>query len=59
VKTEKVALLIEEAAAEDRDDLIDAIAELIAAVFDMHRCLAVRHVLAADIGDARHFRSGA
>src|SRR5579864_1432231 len=45
---------IDEVAIHHRDHLIDAIGELEAAVLDMHRRLAMRHILAGDIGDARH-----
>src|SRR5436309_9343298 len=47
-------LLVDEMPAHDGDHLIDAVAELIAAVLDMHRRLPVRQVLAGDIGDAGH-----
>jgi len=50
--------LIDEPPIPDGDDLVDAVGELVAAVLDMHRRLAMRQVLAGDIGDARH-RSGA
>ena len=36
------------------DDLVDAVAELVAAILDMHRGLAVSTIAAVDIGDARH-----
>jgi hypothetical protein len=49
--------LVDKAAAGDRDDLIDAVAELIAAVFDVNGRLALRPVPAADIGDAGHRRN--
>src|SRR5258707_14107963 len=47
-------LLIDEMPAHDRDHLIDAVTELIAAVLDMYRRVPVRQVLAGDIGDAGH-----
>src|SRR4051812_46373817 len=47
-------LLVDEIPARDGDHLIDAVAELLAAVLDMHRRLPVRQVLAGDIGDAGH-----
>src|SRR6266478_165020 len=47
-------LLVDEMPAHDGDHLIDAVAELIAAVLDMHRRLPVRQVLAGDIGDTGH-----
>src|SRR5437763_6604078 len=49
-----MAPLIDEMPAHDGDHLIDAVAELVAAVLDMHRRLPVRQVLAGDIGDAGH-----
>src|SRR5215467_7384534 len=57
MKTGEVSVLVDENPADNGDHLIDAVAELIAAVLDMHRRLAVRQVLPADIGDARHRRS--
>src|SRR5205823_14834519 len=36
------------------DHLVDTVAELVAAVFDVHCGLTVRQVLAGDIGDAGH-----
>ncbi len=47
-------LLIDEAPAHDCDHLVDAVGELEAAVLDMHRRLAMRQILAGDIGDAGH-----
>src|ERR1700730_12741982 len=49
-------LLIDEMAAGNRDHLIDTVAELIAAVLDVHSRLAVWQILAADIGNTRHPR---
>jgi len=47
-------LLVDEMPAHDGDHLIDAVAELIAAVFDMHCRLTMRQILAGDVSDARH-----
>src|SRR4029077_5208786 len=49
--------LVDEVPAIDRDHLINPVGELEAAILDMHRRLAMRQVLAGDIGDARHDRS--
>src|ERR1700730_2123665 len=54
MKTREMPLLIDEMAARDRDHLVDAVADLIAAILDMHRRLTVRQVLAGDIGDTGH-----
>src|ERR1700719_1533722 len=54
MKTDQVPLFIDEMATVDGDHLVDAVAELIAAVFDVHRRLTVRQVLAGDIGDTGH-----
>src|SRR5215469_5499003 len=52
----KVWLFVDEMAANDSDDLIDPVAELVAAILDMHSRLPMRQVLAGDVGDAGHRR---
>src|SRR6266404_5667328 len=54
MKTREMPLLIDEMPANDGDHLVDAVAELIAAILDVHGRLTVRQVLAGDIGDAGH-----
>jgi hypothetical protein len=48
----KVALLADQFAAEDGENLVDTIGELIAAILNMDRSLAQRHVLAVNICNA-------
>src|SRR6266478_2796997 len=47
-------LLVDEVPAHHGDDLIDAIAELVATVFDVHPGLTMRQILAGGVGDAGH-----
>src|SRR5258708_13821430 len=54
MKTREMPLLIDEMPARHGDHLVDAVAELIAAILDVHGRLTVRQVLAGDIGDAGH-----
>src|SRR5262249_30711486 len=46
--------LVQQPPAADSDHLIDTVGELIAAVFDMYRRIAMRAVAAIDIGYAGH-----
>ena len=48
----QVQILINEAAIEQMHHLINAIAELIAAIFDIHRRIGLRHIAAIHISDA-------
>src|SRR5215472_4955446 len=50
-------LLIEQAATDHRHHLVDAVGELIAAVFDVHSRRVMRQVLAVDISHPRHSTS--
>src|SRR5882757_5806145 len=54
MKTREMPLLIDEMPARHGDHLVYAVAELIAAILDVHGRLTVRQVLAGDIGDAGH-----
>src|SRR5579862_4841131 len=45
---------IDENPARNRDDFVAAIGELIAAILDRRDGIALRHITAIDIGDARH-----
>jgi hypothetical protein len=47
-----VATFVDEAPSPDLTHLIDAIRKLVAAVFDVNRGVAVRHIPAVDVGDA-------
>jgi hypothetical protein len=49
-----VTVEIGQPAVEHRPDLIDAVGELEAAILDVDHGLAVRLVLAVDVGDAAH-----
>ena len=46
--------LVDEAAVEHFADLIDAVGELVAAIFDMDHRVLVRNVASVHIGDAAH-----
>src|SRR3981081_3802292 len=54
MKTREMPLLIAEMPALRGDHLVDAVAELIAAILDVHGRLTVRQGLAGGIGDAGH-----
>src|SRR5258705_6056973 len=54
MKTREMPLLVDEMPARHGDHLVDAVAELIAAILDVHGRLTVRQVLAGDIGDTGH-----
>lgn len=49
-----VQILIEEAAAREVENLVDAIRELIAAILHVHACLGLRKVAAVDVCDTAH-----
>jgi hypothetical protein len=49
-----VPVFVDQAGAMDVHDLVDAVAELVAAILDVHGGVGVRHVTAVDVGDAGH-----
>ena len=50
----EVQTLIDQNTVKDRHHFVNAIGELVAAILDMHRGFAVRHVTAVDIGLTGH-----
>ena len=52
-----MGLFVDETPVLDGDHLIDRVGELVAAILDMHRRIAVSRKAAIDIGDSGHFGS--
>src|SRR5579863_3317089 len=54
VQARKMQCLVDETAAAHRDDLVNAVGELEAAILDMDASMTVRNIAAVDVGDTRH-----